>query len=177
MPRLVTAQSPRRFAYIVRSRNPGRPTRACGDSVLDAENRISSSIVLTQRSPSGAGFDAGDEAEIGDANDAPRDQPVEPFGGAGPEVAVAILHERHHAVARQPGQLDRALDRVVRPAAADAPEPLAERADPQVVVAVAEDRVTAAAPQRIAGGGRRVVERTEADDRIGDVQARRRRLR
>ena len=98
-----------------------------------------------------ARFDAGHEPEIGDTDDPPGNETVEAFGGAGPEVPVAILHERQDAIARQAGQLDRALDGVIGAAPADAPEALPERAHPQVVLAVVKHGVAAAAPKRIVG--------------------------
>ena len=100
-----------------------------------------------------ARLDAGHQAEIGDADDPPRNQPVESLGGTCPEIAVAILHQRHDPVARQPGQFDRALDGVVGAAAADPPQPLPERAHPQIVVAVVEHGVAAAASKRQPSAG------------------------
>ena len=47
----------------------------------------------------GGGVDGVHEAEVGPRGDAMRHQPVDPFGGAGPDVPVAVFEHRTHRVA------------------------------------------------------------------------------
>ena len=95
-------------------------------------------------------LDAADQAE---ALDRPGDvarQAVEPVEGASPDVAVAVLEDRHDTVAEQSGRGRRLLDqRAVVAAERHPPQPLAAGADPEVAGAIVEEPL----PARDLGGG------------------------
>ena len=72
----------------------------------------------------------------------PTREAMEPDGRAGPHVAVTILHDGEHRIAREPGPQRRALNREAAAVGPHPPETIAKRADPQHALPVVHEPVS-----------------------------------